>query len=104
MQKRTQAVMRITAAMLLMLSPSLVLAQHDTGVRGGAPGPGGPASGIQIKQLALFREGIIRTTQLEAVGVTCAAFTTGGAAPESAFPSLRQTTTALGPPSTGHQC
>ena len=49
----------------------LCFAQKDPGVRGGPPGAGGPIPGLTDNELALFNEGKLRMTQLEAVCDTC---------------------------------
>jgi hypothetical protein len=56
---------------------TLCFAQKDPGVRGGPPGAPGPLSGLTQNELALFIEGKLRTTQLEAVCDNCSDVTLG---------------------------
>src|SRR5215468_5476557 len=44
---------------------------HDPGPRGGSPGAGGPVSGLTDSELALFKEGQFRASELEATCDTC---------------------------------
>ena len=64
---RTAALSLQIAATLFFVLPQAVLAQKDPGVRGGAPGAGGPITGLTANELAMFREGIKRANQLESV-------------------------------------
>ncbi len=43
----------------------------DPGVRGGAPGAGGPIAGLNANELALWNEGRFRSTEVEATCDTC---------------------------------
>ena len=78
----------------LLLASSLCIAQKDPGVRGGPPGAGGPIKGLSQNELALFMEGIRRTTQLEAVCDTCSDVTLGGDTHED--PNLATLTNSSG--------
>jgi hypothetical protein len=73
---------------------SLCFAQKDPGVRGGPPGAGGPISGLKDNELALFSEGKLRTTQLEAVCDTCSDTTLGSDTGED--PNLATLTNSSG--------
>ena len=44
---------------------------HDPGPRGGSPGAGGPLPGLTDSELALFKEGQFRASELEATCDTC---------------------------------
>ena len=61
---KTHAWRRVLLAITLILP---CFAQKDPGVRGGAPGAGGPLAGLTTTELALFNEGRRRMVQLEAV-------------------------------------
>jgi len=73
---------------------SLCLAQKDPGVRTGTPGAGGAISGLKANELALFNEGKLRTTQLEAVCDTCSDVTLGSNTRED--PNLATLTNSSG--------
>ncbi len=60
----------LLGAAILICAP-VIVAQKDPGVRGGAPGAGGPIPGLTVNELALFNEGFRRTVQLESVCDTC---------------------------------
>jgi hypothetical protein len=87
---RTAALSLQIAATLFFVLPQAVLAQKDPGVRGGAPGAGGPITGLTANELAMFREGIKRANQLESVCDTCNDVTLGG---DNGQPPLLQTLT-----------
>ena len=91
----------ITGALVLSF---LCLAQSDPGVRGGLSGAGGPIAGLSANELALFQEGIKRTTQLEAVCDTCSDITL--AADPGQDPNLQTLTNSsgLGARFNGDQC
>lgn len=82
---------RISSALFIA---SALLAQKDPGVRGGPPGAGGPVKGLTQNELALFTEGIKRTTQLEAVCDTCNDVALGGDTGED--PNLATLTNSSG--------
>jgi hypothetical protein len=73
---------------------SFCFAQKDPGVRGGLPGAGKPLPGLKQNELALFFEGKLRTTQLEAVCDTCSDVTLGGNTGED--PNLATLTNSSG--------
>ena len=60
---------RVTTATLFVAW--VCLAQRDPGVRGGPAAAGNPIPGLTQNELALFFEGKLRMTQLEAVCDTC---------------------------------
>ncbi len=64
-------------AALLLATALPAQAQHDPGVRGGAPGAGGATPGIQVNENAMFLEGRFRMTELEATCDGCSAVTPG---------------------------
>jgi hypothetical protein len=66
------------AAFMFVVIPQASFAQHDPGVRAGSPGAGGPVTGLTANELAMFREGIKRANQLEAVCDDCSDVTVGG--------------------------
>lgn len=70
------------------------VAQKDPGVRGGPPAAGGPIKGLTANEVALFNEGIRRTTQLEAVCDTCSDATLGADTGED--PNLATLTNSSG--------
>src|SRR5258706_10943087 len=69
---------RTAALSLFAIVAQLSFAQRDPGVRGGAPGAGGPIPGLTANEQAMFREGIKRANQLEAVCDDCADIQLGG--------------------------
>ena len=83
---------------------SLCFAQKDPGVRGGKPGAGGPISGLTDNELALFYEGIARTTQLESVCDTCNDVTLGAATGEDPNLATLTNSSGLGARFNGDQC
>jgi hypothetical protein len=72
MKQANSNLLRIPSAVFLMLMVSTCLAQKDPGVRQGAPGGGAPLPGLTDIELALFKEGVQRATQLEAACDDCA--------------------------------
>src|ERR1043166_8127533 len=60
-----------SATILAAACAALCLAQIDPGVRSGPAGVGNPIPGLTQNELALFFEGKLRMTQLEAVCDTC---------------------------------
>ena len=92
-------------AVLAGISFSLLcLAQKDPGVRGGPPGAGGPISGLQVNELALFTEGTARMTQLEAVCDTCSDVTLGSATGQDPNLVTLTNSSGLGARFNGDQC
>ncbi|MFN7997593.1 MAG: di-heme oxidoredictase family protein [Bryobacteraceae bacterium] len=92
------------AAMVTFGCAFLCLAQKDPGVRGGTPGAGGPIPGLQVNELALFNEGILRTTQLEAVCDTCSDMTLGANTGEDPNLATLTNSSGLGARFNGDQC
>ncbi len=82
----------------------LCLAQKDPGVRGGPPGAGGPIPGLTPNELALFNEGIRRTTQLEAVCDSCSDMPLGGDTGENPNLATLTNSSGLGARFNGDQC
>src|SRR5690348_14893526 len=82
------------SAIFIFTLVNLCLAQKDPGVRGGAPGAGGPMPGLSANELAMFYEGKLRTTQLEGVCDTCSDVTLGSNTGED--PNLATLTNSSG--------
>src|SRR6478609_1376753 len=80
------------------------MAQKDPGVRGGPPASGGPIKGLTVDELALFNEGIRRTTQLESVCDTCSDVTLGGDTGEDPNLATLTNSSGLGVRFNGDQC
>jgi hypothetical protein len=95
--------LRLTAPGALLFT-SLCFAQQDPGVRGGPPGAGGPISGLNLNELALFNEGKARLVQLEAVCNGCSDLPDGANTGQD--PNLVTLTNAsgLGARFNGDQC
>jgi hypothetical protein len=91
-------------AVLTLALTSLCVAQKDPGVRGGPPGAGGPVKGLTLNELALFNEGILRTTQLESVCDTCSDVTLGGNTGEDPNLATLTNSSGLGARFNGDQC
>ena len=83
---------------------SVCVAQKDPGVRGGPPAAGGHVKGLTDNELALFQEGIKRTTQLEAVCDTCSDVTLGGDSHEDPNLATLTNSSGLGVRFNGDQC
>src|SRR3984893_5754341 len=92
------------AAMLAVSFTFLCAAQKDPGVRVGAPGAGGPITGLQVNELALFNEGKLRTTQLESVCDTCSDVTLGSNTGEDPNLATLTNSSGLGARFNGDQC
>jgi CxxC motif-containing protein (DUF1111 family) len=67
----TSHFVRISLAALLLVGSSTCLAQHDPGLRGGPPGAGQPFQALTPIELSMFKEGLERAIQLEAVCDDC---------------------------------
>ncbi len=93
---------RLTTVAFLFVS--VCAAQKDPGVRGGAPGAGGPLSGLNQNELALFMEGRLRSTQLEAVCDTCSDVTLGSNSGEDPNLATLTNSSGLGARFNGDQC
>src|SRR5437588_2774167 len=91
------------AITVLSLS-SLCLAQKDPGVRGGPPGAGGPIPGLKPNELALFNEGKLRMTQLEAVCDDCSDVPLGSNTGEDPNLATLTNSSRLGARFNGDQC
>ena len=79
-------------------------AQKDPGVRGGPPGAGGPITGLQVNELALFNEGKLRVTQLESVCDTCNDVTLGSDTGQDPNLATLTNSSGLGSRFNGDQC
>jgi hypothetical protein len=99
---RTKQLSRYAVATLTFAI--LCLAQKDPGVRGGSAGAGGPIPHLTTNELALFNEGKLRTTQLEAVCDNCSDVPLG--ADPHQDPNLQTLTNSsgLGARFNGDQC
>jgi len=89
---------------IVIFSACLSYAQKDPGVRGGAPGAGGPIQGLQPNELALFNEGRARTVQLESVCDTCNDVTLGSDTHEDPNLATLTNSSGLGARFNGDQC
>ena len=83
---------------------ALCIAQKDPGLRGGAPGAGGALQGIKQNEMALFLEGKLRTTQLEAVCDTCSDVTLGSDTGQDPNLATLTNSSGLGARFNGDQC
>ncbi len=92
------------AAIVTLSLTCVCLAQKDPGVRGGPPGAGGPIPGLQVNELALFNEGTLRTTQLEAVCDTCTDVTLGSNTGQDPNLATLTNSSGLGARFNGDQC
>src|SRR5450432_1737146 len=91
-------------AILTLCFTFICFGQKDPGVRGGPAGAGGPIAGLTDNEKALFKEGILRTTQLESVCDTCSDVPLGGDPGQD--PNLQTLTNSsgLGARFNGDQC
>ena len=80
------------------------LAQKDPGVRGGPSGAGGPIPGLTANELALFNEGRLRMTQLEAVCDTCSDVPLGSDTGQDPNLATLTNSSGLGARFNGDQC
>jgi hypothetical protein len=83
---------------------SFCLAQRDPGVRGGSAGAGAPLPGLSQNELALFLEGKLRTTQLEAVCDDCSDVTLGSDTGQDPNLVTLTNSSGLGARFNGDQC
>src|SRR5579871_1011421 len=83
---------------------SFCSARSDPGVRGGPAGAGGPIKGLTANELALFKEGLIRTTQLESVCDTCNDMTLGSDTGQDPNLATLTNSSGLGARFNGDQC
>jgi hypothetical protein len=96
---------RGTYAVLLLLTSSICLAQHDPGLRPGPPGAGKPLDGLTPIELSVFNEGLQRSIQLEAVCDSCADVTNGELMdPAKANFATQTNSSGLGTRFNGDQC
>lgn len=82
----------------------LCFAQKDPGVRGGPPGAGGPLPGLTQNEMALFHEGRLRATQLEAVCDNCNDVTLGSDTDQDPNLATLTNSSGLGARFNGDQC
>jgi hypothetical protein len=93
------------AAALLLLSSSIAFAQRDLGVRPGPPGAGKPLDGLTAIESSVFKEGLQRAIQLEAVCDSCADLTLGAPVdPTEANVVTKTNSSGLGTRFNGDQC
>jgi Di-haem oxidoreductase, putative peroxidase len=104
METRISTALPISAALVTMIAASASFAQVDPGIRGGPPGAGGPIPGLQVNELALFREGIARANQLEGVCDTCSDITLGAPTGQDPLLQTLANSTGLGARFNGDQC
>jgi CxxC motif-containing protein (DUF1111 family) len=84
---------------------SICFAQHDPGVRSGAPGGGQPLNGLTSIELSFFNEGVQRAIQLEAVCDDCSDLKLGSFIDPALANFVYQTnSTGLGTRFNGDQC
>jgi hypothetical protein len=93
-----------SATILAAACAALCLAQRDPGVRKGTPGAGGPLPGLTANELALFNEGKLRMTQLEAVCDTCSDVTLGSDTGQDPNLATLTNSSGLGARFNGDQC
>ena len=92
------------AATVTLSFTCICLAQKDPGVRPGPAAAGGPIKGLEDNELALFKEGIARVTQLESVCDTCNDVTLGSDTGEDPNLATRTNSSGLGARFNGDQC
>jgi di-heme oxidoreductase (putative peroxidase) len=83
---------------------SLCFGQKDPGVRGGPPGAGDPIAKLTDNEKALFHEGKLRTTQLEAVCDDCNDVTLGSDTGQDPNLATLTNSSGLGARFNGDQC
>ena len=91
-------------ALVTLSCTVLCLAQKDPGVRGGPPGAGGPIPGLKTNELALFNEGKLRMTQLEAVCDDCSDLPLGSDTGQDPNLATLTNSSGLGARFNGDQC
>jgi CxxC motif-containing protein (DUF1111 family) len=96
--------MTLRAVFALFSLACLCPAQKDPGLRAGPPAAGGPLPRLNANELALFKEGRLRTTQLEAVCDTCNDATLGSETGEDPNLATLTTSSGLGARFNGDQC
>jgi hypothetical protein len=96
---------RSAVGTLLLIFASICFAQHDPGVRAGTAGAGKPLDGLTPIELAVFKEGLQRSIQLEAVCDSCSDLTIGESVDPARANVLTQTNSSgLGTRFNGDQC
>jgi hypothetical protein len=96
---------RGTIAAWLLVSSSFCFAQHDSGVRAGPAGGGKPLEHLTPIELSVFKEGLQRSIQLEAVCDSCSDLTPGEAVDPAKANVMTQTNSSgLGTRFNGDQC
>jgi hypothetical protein len=92
-------------AALLLFTSSVCFAQRDPGVRGGSADAGKPLDGLTPIELSMFKEGLQRVIQLEAVCDDCTDLTPGESVDPAKANVLTQTNSSgLGTRFNGDQC
>jgi hypothetical protein len=105
LQKTFSIALRVSAALTtIMMIPSICLGQTDPGLRGGPPGAGAAVPGIQVNELALFREGMFRATELESVCDGCSDITPGTSNGQDPFLQTITNSSGLGARFNADQC
>jgi len=79
-------------------------AQTDPGVRRGLAGAGGPVNGIQTNELAMWQEGRLRMTELEATCDTCSDVVPGTEVDEDPLLRIKTNSAGLGARYNADQC
>ena len=92
------------SSVLAVLFAALCPAQKDPGVRGGAPGAGGPVTGLQPNEMELFVEGKARVVQLESVCDGCSDVTIGSNTGQDPNLATLTNSSGLGSRFNGDQC
>jgi len=94
----------LLAGVLSLSITGLCLAQKDPGVRVGPPGAGGPITGLQVNEQALFTEGRARMVQLESVCDDCNDVTLGADTGQDPNLVTLTNSSGLGARFNGDQC
>jgi hypothetical protein len=93
-----------SGAIVALLVASIGFAQKDPGVRGGPSGAGGPLPSLSDNERAMFFEGKLRVTQLEAVCDTCSDMTLGSDTGQDPNLATLTNSSGLGVRFNGDQC
>ena len=99
---RRSAIVALSCTLLCFAQKGF--AQKDPGVRGGPPGAGGPIPGLTTNELALFYEGKLRMTQLEAVCDDCSDLPLGAKTGQDPNLATLTNSSGLGARFNGDQC
>src|ERR1044071_4364789 len=94
----------VRATGAILIAAFACIAQKDPGVRGGPPGAGNPIAGLTQNELALFSEGKLRMTQLEAVCDTCSDVALGSDTGQDPNLMTLTNSSGLGARFNGDQC